>query len=87
VLVLHSSRSVGSLESSHQGMFPVESLLGISQRLNLTAVDLNFRTVEPVQHQSRSVESVEEASNPGVFQVESLLRTSQSVVELSSHSG
>ena len=55
----------------------MESLLGISQRLNLTVVDLNFRTVEPVQHQSRSVESVEEASNLGVFPVESPLGTSQ----------
>jgi len=33
------------------------------------------------------VESVEEVSNLGVFQVESLLGTTQSVVELSTHSG
>ena len=44
-----------------------------SQRLN----HLNFRTIEPVQHQSCSVESVEEASNLGMFPVESLLGTSQ----------
>ena len=78
VPVLHSSRSVlklGSVQSSHISSGITTRLLVVEVD-QVSAVELNFRRFEPVLHQSRSVESVE-ASNLGMFQVESLLGTSQ----------
>jgi len=84
VPVLHSSCSVeavsGSVQSRSLSTGSTTRLLVVEVD-QVSAVELNFRRFEPVLHQSRSVESVE-ASNLGMFQVESLLGTSQSVVEL-----
>jgi len=75
-LVLHSSRSVwklGSVQSRSLSSGSTARLPAVEVD-QVSAVELNFRTVEPVQHQSRSVE---ESSNLGVFPVESPLGTIQ----------
>jgi len=59
----------------------VESLLGTCS----LALDNYFKTFEPVQHRSRSVESMEEASILGMFPVQAVLLAHQ-WLNLSTHS-
>jgi len=52
----------------------------------ILTLDYYFKTFEPVQHWSRSVESVEEASNLGMFPVESVLLVAYQWLNWSTHS-